>query len=59
MASGEQVKVANRRSNLCCESIAFHRRGLLQVCFHVHVNYFTKKIKHTQANIYLFGCLSE
>jgi hypothetical protein len=59
MASGEQVEVPDRRSNLDCESITFHRRGLLQIRFHVHANYFTKKIKQIQANIYLFGRLSE
>ena len=59
MPAAKQVEVANRRPNGRRESVALVWGCLLQVGFHVHANDFTKKIKQAQAEVYLFGCLSE
>lgn len=59
MPAAKQVEVADRRPDGRREGVALIRGCLLQVGFHVHASDFTKKIKRAQAEVYLFGCLSE
>jgi len=48
MAATYQIEVADRRLHGDRQGFALFGRRLLQVSFHVHAIYFTKKIKQTQ-----------